>query len=73
MSSVQAMFFGELMLPVCDQPSSRINAHFCNFIFWFIFNQQRKNKEIEIVAKYTMGDKKRSPVVPYFSSSQISL
>ncbi len=34
--------------------SSRINAHFVIPVMWFIFNLQRKNKELEIAAgKYT--------------------
>ncbi len=31
-------------------PSSRINACVCNFIMWFIFSLQRKNKQLEIAA-----------------------
>jgi hypothetical protein len=30
--------------------SSRINAHLCNFIVWFIVNLQRKNKQLGIAA-----------------------
>jgi hypothetical protein len=32
-------------------PSSRIKACFSIFIMWFIFNPQRKNKQLELVVK----------------------
>ncbi len=51
-----------VLFPVfMTRPSSRTNAHLCNFMVWFIVNLQRKNKQLGIAAAvYTVHIYKNS-------------
>jgi hypothetical protein len=47
---LDARLEGEFLVMI--MPISRINTCLCHFIMWFIFNLQRKNKQLEIAAEY---------------------